>query len=273
MQGPALTFDAWLWLREPADAAARASDLVHQVSARLPTERVVRVHDLGCGSGSMARWLAPRLPGPQRWVLHDRDSDLLALAADHAPVRAADGAPVRVKTRCGDITRLSDDELTGADLVTASALLDMFTADELDRFVATCTDAGCPVLVTLSVNGQVRLDPEQPLDAALGDAFNAHQRRVTPSGRLLGPDAVGAAVAAFTARGHHVEVRPSPWLLGPADSDLVTEWFRGWVGAATEQRPELASDVTPYAERRLAELAAGQLSVTVGHDDLLALPA
>jgi SAM-dependent methyltransferase len=272
VQGPALTFDAWLRLREAADGSARAAELVDEVRARLPTEGPVRVHDLGCGSGSMARWLAPRLAGPQRWVLHDRDPDLLALAAGHPPAGAADGAPISIETRCGDITRLPDDVLSRADLVTASALLDMFTHDELVRFVATCGAAGCPVLVTLSVTGQVRLDPEDPLDAAVGDAFNAHQHRATESGRLLGPDAAGAAAEAFTARDHIVEVRPSPWFLGPDDADLATEWFRGWVGAAIEQRPELAADVTPYAERRIAALAAGEVSVRVGHDDLLAVP-
>ena len=32
-------------------------------------------------------------------------------------------------------------ELAGASLITASALLDMFTAEELDRFVAICAPA------------------------------------------------------------------------------------------------------------------------------------
>ena len=55
------------------------------------------VHDLGCGTGAMGRWLAPLLPGPQHWVLHDRDADLLALAAADAPGPAADGAAVTVR--------------------------------------------------------------------------------------------------------------------------------------------------------------------------------
>ena len=38
------------------------------------------IHDLGGGTGSMGRWLAPRLPGRQHWVMHDRDADLLELA-------------------------------------------------------------------------------------------------------------------------------------------------------------------------------------------------
>src|SRR5207249_1472200 len=58
---------AWLGLREPADAAARAAELVEPVRRRLAVTPRAVVHDLGSGTGSMGRWLAPRLPGPQRW--------------------------------------------------------------------------------------------------------------------------------------------------------------------------------------------------------------
>ena len=34
----------------------------------------------------MTRWLAPLLPGPQHWVLHDRDEDLLHVARSTVPV-------------------------------------------------------------------------------------------------------------------------------------------------------------------------------------------
>ena len=59
----------------------------------------------------MGRWLAPLLPGPQHWVLHDRDADLLALAAADVPAPAADGGDVSVETRLSDITHLDGDEL------------------------------------------------------------------------------------------------------------------------------------------------------------------
>jgi SAM-dependent methyltransferase len=272
VRGPALTFDAWLRLREPADAAARSTDLVDLVRPHLPTGSRLVVHDLGSGSGSMARWLAPLLPGPQHWVLHDRDPDLLAVAAGDPPTAAADGTPVTVETRCHDITRLPAEELDGAALVTASALLDMFTAPELDRVVATCVAAGCPSHIALTVTGAVQFGVEDPLDRGVEAAFNAHQRRTTDRGRLLGPDAVGAAADAFAALGARTVLRPSPWRLGPSDADLAAEWLRGWVGAATEQRPELTAEVTRYAERRLAELGSGRTTVSVAHRDLLALP-
>lgn len=280
MGGHGRATSGWLALREPADAEARSDELVDELLRELrgpvqheaePDSRLV-VHDLGCGTGSMSRWLAPRLPGPQHWVLLDREQDLLTVAATQVPGRAADGSTVTVESHRRDITRLPTGNLVGSDLVTASALLDMMTRDELDRFVRSCAEAGCPVLITLTVVGRVSLDPPEPFDRHVEAAFNAHQRRTVAGHRLLGPDGAPAAVEAFTHLGFEVLRRPSPWQLGPRDRSLVREWFTGWVGAACEQGPSLAARAGTYAERRLAELSAGSLAVTVHHEDLLALP-
>ena len=213
----------------------------------------LEIHDLGGGSGSMGRWLAPRLPQPQHWVVHDRDEDLLALAV-------ADPPPgVTVEARRSDITRLAPDALAGADVVVASALLDMLTADELRRMLGACR--GHRILIAMTVTGRVSFAPPEPLDVPLSVAFNAHQRR---DGRL-GPDAVPAALDAL---GDEVLVRPSPWQLGTAHAELMTAWFGGWVDAACEKEPELASEARPYRERRLAQAH----EATVDHADLLVLP-
>lgn len=235
----------WLALREPADAAARSTELV----ARIPAAGEHVIHDLGCGTGAMRRWLAPLLPGPQRWVLHDSDPDLLAIAGGE------------VETALSDITRLEARDLAGATLVTASALLDLLTGDELRRLVALITEAGCPALLTLSVAGRVELDPPGPLDQALTAAFNAHQR----GGGLLGPDAPAVAAEQFARLGTEVIERPSPWRLGPAQSELAAEWLAGWVGAACEQEPGLRAAADGYMRR-------GLRAVTVDHRDLLAIP-
>ena len=262
----------WLTLREPADAAARSVELVESLRPHLSGGRDLVVHDLGSGSGSMARWLAPRLPGQQHWILYDRDVELLALVPADPPAVPVGAGPLTFETRRRDITRLAPEELAGAGLITASALLDMLTAEEMDRLVASCARAGCPVLVTLSVVGRVELDPADPLDDAVQAAFNAHQRRDHGAGRLLGPDALDRAVSAFVGRGLDVEVRPSPWLLGRDQAVLVSAWFEGWLGAALEQQPELRDRAISYRRSRLAEAISGRLEVTVHHQDLLAVP-
>lgn len=262
----------WLGLREPADAEARARDLATHLARRPPASGPWLIHDLGGGTGSMGRWLAPLLPGAQHWVVHDRDADLLTLAAGDPPGPAADASPVTIETRRSDIVGLEAGELSGATLITASALLDMLTADELAELVSVCDGAGCPVLFALSVVGRVEIAPGDPLDSRLTAAFNTHQRRQTARGPLLGPDAVAFAVEAFARRGADVLVRDSSWRLGAPHPELTAEWLRGWVAAACEQDPSLAAEAGDYSRRRLAQLADGRLAVSLHHADLLVLP-
>ncbi|HEX2132801.1 MAG TPA: class I SAM-dependent methyltransferase [Actinophytocola sp.] len=250
----------WLALREDADAAARAEDLLEPLRAHLTPPLVVR--DLGCGTGAMGRWLAPRLPGEQRWLLTDRDPTLLGRAAGSLPVPAV--AILR------DLTDLTAADLAGASLVTGSALLDLLTAEEVDALADACVAAGCPALLTLTVVGRVDLEPADPLDADLAAAFDDHQRRTVAGRRLLGPDAAAATATAFERRGAVLHRRPSPWRLGPDQRALTARWLRGWVDAAREQEPGLAVDA--YLHRRLTACEAGELRATVHHEDLLALP-
>jgi hypothetical protein len=262
----------WLALREPSDASARAPDLAQRLRRQLLQSGRWVIHDLGCGTGSMGRWLAPLLPGPQHWILHDRDADLLEVALANPPAGAADGAAVTVEGKRSDIIALAPGDLAGATLITASALLDMLTEHELAELVCACAVPGCPILLTLSVVGRVGLTPADPLDNQVAAAFNAHQRRETGRGRLLGPDAVARAVERFGRTGAEVLVRSSPWRLGASQAQLVAEWLAGWVGAAREQEPELASELGGYEQRRLAAASAGRLSVIVDHADVLVLP-
>ncbi|MGW4483117.1 SAM-dependent methyltransferase [Amycolatopsis sp. NPDC004368] len=235
----------WLRLREGADARARSASLVDSLAVSAP----VVVRDLGCGTGSMSRWLTGRLPHPQRWILHDQDPALVRLAV--ASVPSATGSVL-------DVTRLTADDLADTSLVTASALLDLFTADEIRRLADACAGARVPALLTLSVVGRVALTPTDPRDEVVRAAFNAHQRRAD----RLGPDAVAFAAAEFEARGFTVHRAATPWRLGADEAALIETWFEGWVSAAEEENPSL--DLLTY--RRALD------AVVVEHEDLLALP-
>lgn len=256
----------WLRLREAADATARSGELVAQVRERFAAAPRLVIHDLGCGTGSVARWLAPQLPGPQHWIMWDRDPDLLAAAMAGKPEQIS-GA-----TRQREIGTLSAADLGGADLVTASALIDVLTLDEVDAMAAACAVAGVPALIMLSVVGRVELAPADPFDDEVAAAFNAHQRRAVGGRRLLGPDAVTALTDAFARHGVSTTLRPSPWRLGADERDLLATWFQEWLAAAIEQVPALGKPATGYARRRLAEITEGRLTATVQHVDLLAVP-
>jgi hypothetical protein len=270
MSGVVVTSGSWLALREPEDARARSAELA-AAAARL-VEPPLKVHDLGSGTGSMMRWLAPRLPGPQTWVLHDWNASLVQRAGEDGIPDDGDGRSVQVRTQVGELARLCGEDLTGASLVTASALLDVLSSEEVHALAAACIAVRAPVLLSLSVTGRTELYPGHPLDAPLQTAFNAHQRRSADGRRLLGPYAVAVVRGLFLEAGWHVRPAETLWRLGPHEPHLLAEWFEGWAGAALKQNPGLRPEAAAYLGLRRAQLSTRALAAVVRHRDLLAWP-
>ncbi len=258
----------WLTLREEADARSRSWTLAGR-AAQLVRPPLV-VHDLAGGTGSMMRWLAPLLPGPQTWVLHDGNPLLLDRSVEGASDSSGHEVAVRIDSQ--DVADLREGDFAGASLVTTSALLDVLTREELESVVRACVAAGAPALFTLSVTGGVLLDPVDAGDGVFAAAFNDHQRRTTRGRHLLGPDAVATASALFRSAGWSVEVADSPWRLDASDHGLADAWLDGWVGAAVEDRPALQEWAGEYLRNRAAQLADGVLDIVVDHRDLFAWP-
>lgn len=301
---PEACFDAdWLALRAAADRAARAPRLEALAAAWLRARRQrnpeapLRLVDLGSGSGANPRHLAARLPGPQQWTLIDHDAGLLERARGHcADLRDAEGAALRVDTHCLDLGALDLPVLVagspdtpapvpnaGADLVCASALLDLMSAAWLAHLADTCAQAGCALLITLSVDGSWRFLPRDPAsgaadpdDAFVRAAFNAHQRRDKGLGGALGPAAAPALAELLAARGFHVETAASPWRLAladPAQAALARALIEGWRDAATAQCPHAAARIAAWHDRRSALCdGRGRGQLEVGHVDLFARP-
>ncbi|MFB2600339.1 SAM-dependent methyltransferase [Herbiconiux sp. P17] len=271
----------WLALREEEDSRARSRELAVAAAGAVGAGTTV-VHDLGSGTGSMMRWLAPFLPGPQTWVLHDWNPALTARAVAGAAPVDREGRPVTIRSCGGELADLGSDDLDGASLVTASALLDVLTSEEVRAVVEACVVVGCPVLLSLSVTGEVRLDPADPRDDVVKAAFNAHQRRLANERRLLGPEGAAVARDLFLQAGWSVRTQHTFWRLSGRDPQLLERWFDGWVEAALEQGAELRlegegegqgqGDGEGYRERRSAQQRRGALSAVVVHVDLLARP-
>ncbi|MEQ8967231.1 MAG: class I SAM-dependent methyltransferase [Azospirillaceae bacterium] len=286
-------FDAdWLALREPADAAARSVALAdraasHLAARHLDAERPLRILDLGAGTGSGPRWLAPRLPGPQRWTLVDHDPALLAEApralAGWAEARGLEaetsaglrlsgpGLDVTVETRRHDLNAaLETLPFDEADLATGAALLDLVSESWIARLARAA--AGRPILVALTVDGLIDFAPTDPLDGPVRDAFNGHQHGDKGFGPALGPAAASRAPAMLAEAGWHVETEATPWRLGPDQGPLIAALVEGYAATAAEMAVAPEREIAAWRDRRRESALAGTLSLTVGHIDLLALP-
>ena len=272
------TFDAdWLSLREPIDHRSRAGRLIEPLVDAWTRRRWSRVLDLGSGTGSNLRYLAPRLPPGQEWTLVEHDPLHLHTLARLAVPRGTR----RLAVVAGDLTGAGLDAVGEAHLVSASALLDLASSGWLERLVAACRGAGCGALLALSYDGGIRWSAagargtaeEDPEDMFVRTAVNSHQTGDKGLGPALGPAAGRAAERAFKRAGYRCRRHPSAWQLTDADAALVHRLIDGWASAAAEIRPAATGRIAAWADRRRATVARGRFTLAVGHDDLLALPA
>lgn len=269
------TFSAdWLALREPFDAAARDEAARRlRLDARLaalrpPPGAPWRVIDLACGTGANQRWLAPRLGGPQQWLMVDHDAALLRRIPD-----AGEGV-VTMRQRLDLMASLETLPWHAAHLVTASALLDLVGAAWLQRLVTACAGARLPLLLALSVDGRHAWSPRDPLDEDVAALFAAHQRRDKGFGPALGAQAVDTLVDLLHAQGYRTFQARSDWSVdcrsGAHARRLQENLIDGMTEATVAQGPDRAGELRGWQERRHALVACTGLRV--GHLDVLALP-
>ena len=274
---------AWLDLREPADHAARSAEVLAAVAADFAGPEEVVVADLGSGSGSTLRALAPHLGPRQRWRLIDHDPALLAHARarlsawadaatdDDGVLRLTrEGQEIAVETFALD---LSADPLPEAarfaDLVSASALFDLVGEAWLRGFVGALAAARRPLYAALSYDGATRFTPAHPSDLAVVAAFNRHQQTDKGLGPALGPEAAETLTRRLQGQECETVVGASPWRLGWRETELTSELVAGMARAVAEL-PDPPAGLDGWLAFR-TEFAG--VRVEVGHLDLYARPA
>ena len=250
----------WLALRQSVDHASRSLALTRAVVAALPEHRPLRIVDLGSGTGSNVRYLAPLLPSPQSWLTVDRDANLMDQSA---------GAGVSIERRVTNLGDFDPAIVARAHLVTASALLDLVSERWLRELASACRSAGAVVLFALTYDGRSECAPAEPEDERVRELFNTHQRRSDKGfGVAAGPDAVAKTLRAFRDLAYDVRHEPSDWILGPEMQVLQNKLIDGWAIAATEVAPAEAVAIADWRQRRLYHVSAGRSKIVVGHADI-----
>ena len=265
----------WLDLREAADRCARNDKLLHQARNWLGSDRGqtadLNMVDLGAGTGSTLRAFTTTVESDQKslsWHLLDQDAALLAEATSRH------GASHRLQTYELDITNISALPLEDADLITASALFDLVSADFIDTLATAlqnrCQQKAVGLYAALNYDGITLWTPTHSLDQAVLDAFNRDQRSNKGFGLALGPDAGPYMELMFSRSGFSVFSANSPWVLDGADIELVDALIDG-IGDAVAQDPALdGSELKDWILFRKAHSLTGTCEVR--HTDLLALP-
>ncbi|MDC0434401.1 class I SAM-dependent methyltransferase [bacterium] len=282
--------ESWLELREPADHAARSTAVLDKLVHWRKSHDTLRVMELGAGTGSNLRYLMPALGHDQHWLLMDNDAALLehlpklmqqftdthhaqltgnsdCLFVEHANFSA------RITTRVIDLASQLDQLMQQeTHLLTASALLDLTSAAWLDQLASIVHQHQCACLFALNYNGTIDWQPVSESDAAVSNLLNRHQLGEKGFGAALGPAAGSYFADQLQHSNNKVVVESSDWQIDESMAALQLAIIEGWAPAAIEQDSGAAGQIDTWFEQRKAWITEGVSRLSVGHNDVLALP-
>jgi hypothetical protein len=251
----------WLSLREPVDHRSRNLGLQAQVLNYLERVKTVypdsiHITDLGSGTGSNLRALAPFINSVQYWTLVDYDqtllnaarSSLLAWADCEINIQGESNvnllAPIKpisiikqnktivVQFKCVDLFNDYQAVLDEpADLITAAAFFDLVAQPWLTKFCANLTK---PLYTVLTYDGIEKWSPAQVNDDDILHAFHEHQRTDKGFGSALGPAATQCLQSLLNANNFTTICAPSPWILDQHDRALIEQLAIGSANAVRE---------------------------------------
>ena len=279
-------FDAnWLALREPFDRAARSIPLAMRLVQALPVKPALL--DLGAGTGSLFRFLAPLIARDQSWTFTDADPALLDEAFNQTAEWAdalgltisstdstltihAPGGDWRIDGELHDLAAMPGElPVAQMDAVVCSALLDLVSQAWIDSLAETLH---VPFYAALSVDGRDMWLPRHPADTTIRTGFRRDQGRDKGFGRALGSGAPAAASRAFAAKGFTVASAPSDWVIPRAALAMVHNLIQGAEDAAMAALPAKRAAIAAWRNARHAQSMAMRLAIRIGHRDILALP-
>lgn len=276
----------WLALRERFDARARSRALAHDFAGMLPDR--VTLLELGAGTFSLFRWLAPIVARPQHWICVDNDADLLQRGLEltaawgrrlgYTVETSEDGARLALHTPNGvwtikpaqydleelDLSALVPDRVSG---VMCSALLDLLSDDWLSELVYSLE--GVPFYAAMTVTGGIWHNLQDRDDALVLKGFHRNQIGNDTQRDALGPHAMSAVarMAAFLGLNH--AWHRSDWTIGPRDRAMLRHVLAFHAGGARNALPQHRARIDTWEARRNRHVDAGRLAMRVAHRDFL----
>lgn len=282
----------WLEERYRFDVAARNPSVEAACLQYFSKATDIRIIDIGAGSGANLVYLADKLPPLQHWALLDLNPKLLKAArtriknwgiakgyevSEHGDQISLERPARRIEVQLvhGSMLKLAKIfNLSSYHLATASAVLDLLTADMADQLLKTLHTHRLALLATLNYQ-QMEYFPREKADKRFIKQYEEHMQREQDFGRALGPACVAHLQQVYqNLPTGTFQMGPSRWQIEPSDQDMHLHLLHFLEKSlislpANQQSPQALHE---WLDRKRAFLQARQLRLTVEHQDCFAAP-
>lgn len=277
------TYPRYLRSKRTVDDRALNRDVMETVLASLPSDRPVRIAELGGGVGTMVdRLIETGRISSADYLLVDTESEFLDEARGLAPQwkqgrtrnvpTPTPGVSFDVSTQHSPLENWVREESSTYDLIIAHAVLDLVDVQAvLPRLLHRLTTRGV-FWPTINFDGETIFMPKDPRDNALMDAYHLSMDERVRDGMPAGSSTAGRELFEHirTAGGSIARAGSSDWVVfGDASGYESDEaYFAHHIIHTVEQElgthPTLASSVRGWGELRHAQVESGEL-VYIAH--------
>ena len=280
----------WLETRYPYDSEARNKSLEAKVIAYLSPKKKVTLVDVGAGTGSNALYLMDKIDGNQHWYFIEQNEGfqefLIHRLKEYAAFHKYEYATQKdIQQIITPNRQLSFQFINGSlldikaliplqevDLILANAVFDLFTEQQIQRFLSPIQLTAIACYFTLNYQGMV-YQPEEPFDVSYIDLYEQHMERPQVTGQATGKHA-SQHIAAYLNASHTIQQAPSIWDIRQEDIKMhyyLLNFIENSIPELSVEK-ELSHFFPKWIQRKKELVINRRLSLQVQHSDIFCVP-
>lgn len=277
------TYPRYLRSKRTVDDRALNRDVMETVLTNLPTDRPVRIAELGGGVGTMVdRLIETGRISAAQYVIVDVEAEFLAEARGLAPQwqqgrtrntqTPMAGVSFEVSTQHAPLEDWVGQDDSTFDLIIAHAVLDLVNVQDVLPGLLQRLHPGGVFWPTINFDGETIFMPKDPRDGALMDAYHLSMDERVRDGQPAGSSTAGRELFVHirAAGGSIVRAGSSDWVVFGDDSGYEADeaYFAHHIIHTVEEElrthPTLGASIPGWGELRHAQVESGEL-VYIAH--------
>jgi len=283
-----MEFSSWLDERFVHDVSARNKSVEQACFSYFDKQDAINIMDVGSGTGSTFLALYARIENDQNWTFLEQDAKLI----DHSVKRickelAVEGFQIETldnkttfstDSRTITLTTLNDSLLNidtylrdlSIDLVTASAIFDLFSIDQYAKFDQIVRGHNCAILSVLNYTG-MSFNPVLEGDDTCIELYHGHMLRSQHFGIGMGPNCHRDIKKYYSDNGANYTEGNSIWHLDP-EAQAMHGFILEYMEIAINEMPGRPEYFNDWLKNRRQESGDNRLLIQVDHFDYFVAP-